>query len=150
MSTMTSSTFDTDWARPGSVLVVGSPRIISVHTVLGTENTFGAALTYHSAASLARLAIASSVVSAQCTNVNTPFWELTNLPTGPGERASPASYSASSMAIVSTVDRSVVASAPTPRSPAMANDAGVETVCHSRGCGCCSGLGTSVRGGIVT
>ena len=33
----------------------------------------GAALTYHRAASLALLAIASSVVSAQWTNVKTPF-----------------------------------------------------------------------------
>ena len=37
----------------------------------GTENTFGAAFTYHMAASAARLAIASSTVSVQCTNVNT-------------------------------------------------------------------------------
>ena len=62
-----------------------------VHTVRGTAKTLGAALTYHIAASAARLAIASSRVSVQKTKVNTARWSLTNRPTGSTEAARPAS-----------------------------------------------------------
>ena len=49
------------------------------------------------------------------------------------------------IAIVSTGENIVVASTPTPISPARTNDDGLEQVCHSGGCGLCSGRGNTSR-----
>ena len=42
----------------------------------------------------------------------------------------------------------MVASAPTPSSPAIWNESGLVQVCQSGGCGFCSGFGTTSRSGI--
>src|SRR3954451_10740300 len=84
------------------------PRIAFVHTVRGTAKTRGAAFTYQSAASAARLAMASSRVSAQNTNVNTARCAFANVPTGLVDAASPASYSDSIVASTDVGESSVV------------------------------------------
>src|SRR6185503_19190689 len=124
------------------------PRIRFVHTVRGTANTLGAAFTYQSAASAARLLIASSTVSVQNTNVNTARWSFTNLPTGLVHAARPASYSATIDSSTDTGERSLVQRMPMPSSPAMRKLPGDDTVCQIGGCGCCTGFGTTVRAGM--
>ena len=136
-------------ARPGSLLAAGAPRIISVQIVRGTEKIRGAALTYQSAASLARLAIASSVVSAQCTNVNTPFCGLTNFPAGCVHRVRPVVVHVEHR--LDHPDRCSTASSQARRRRARRRPRtmpGDDTVCHSGGCGSCTGFGTTWRGGI--
>ena len=104
------------------------PRMASIQMLRGTWNTRGAAFTNHSAASPAPLAMACSRVSAQCMNVNTARCAFTNLPTGL-QRSRPASYSSMSARRVSSGESKVVASMPTPSSPAIAKaEATTETL----------------------
>ena len=123
-------------------------RITSYQTARGTAKAIAAKCTYQSADQAAPLSIACLRVSATCTKVKTPFCLLTNLPAGVLQLVIPCSYSSSSDFMKSTGLRSVVPSTPTPSSPAMRKDSGLEAVCHSRGCGFCKGRGTTSRSGI--
>jgi hypothetical protein len=96
---------------------------------------------YQAAAAAAPLRIASSSVSAQCTNVKNPTWSLTNAPTGSGHRPAAARYSSTRRPARSNDSHMVVPSTPTPRRPASSNDAGLAAACQSGGWGRCTGFG---------